>query len=58
VEANWNKNVLDFSRPGVDGHIEVSAEEVTVTARLSFLLLPIKGAIEQEISKYLEQEFG
>lgn len=58
VEASWNKNTLCFERAGVDGEISVSANHVSVHANISFLLLPIKSAIEQEIHKYLDHEFG
>ncbi len=58
VQAQWQKNTLEFSRPGVEGEIAVTDDEVKVSANISFLLLPIKSAIEQEIRKYLEQEFG
>lgn len=58
IEAAWNRNTLEFSRSGVEGEIAVSAEKVTVHATISFLLLPIKGMIEQEIRRYFDQEFG
>lgn len=58
VDASWNKNTLEFSRSGVHGTIAVSADHVSVHAQISFLLLPIKGTIEQEIRRYLDQEFG
>jgi len=58
VEAHWNKHTLEFSRTGVHGEIAVTADHVSVRAQISFLLLPIKGAIEQEIRRYLDQEFG
>lgn len=58
VEYGWTGNRLDFSRGGVDGHIAVSAKEVHVTASLGFFLMAIKGPIEREIHKYLEEEFS
>ena len=58
VDYGWNDNVLDFSRAGVDGHIALTKTEVKVKADISFLMLPIKGAIEDEIRKHLEAEFG
>ena len=45
--------------PGkVEGEIAVEADSVSVHADISWLLLPIKSAIEQEIGRYLDQEFG
>ena len=58
VEYAWSGNRLDFSRSGVDGHIAVSAKEVHVTASLGFLLMAIRGPIEREILRYLEEEFS
>ncbi len=58
IEAEWNRNTLEFSRSGVDGEIAVTVDSVSVHADISWLLLPIKSAIEQEISRYLDQEFG
>jgi len=58
VEYGWNGNTMEFSRGGVDGHIKVLAREVHVTATLGFLLWAIKGPIENEIERYLDEEFG
>ncbi|MCX7033524.1 MAG: polyhydroxyalkanoic acid system family protein [Arenimonas sp.] len=58
VEYGWNGNSMEFSRGGVDGHIAVSAKEIHVTATLGFLLGAIRGPIEREILRYLDEEFG
>lgn len=58
VECAWQGNRLDFSRGGVDGHIAVSTREIHVTATLGFFLMAIRGPIEREINRYLEEEFG
>ncbi len=58
VEYGWDGNRMLFSRGGVDGLIAVSAKEVHVTATLGFLLGAIKGPIEREIQRYLDEEFG
>jgi putative polyhydroxyalkanoate system protein len=57
VEYDWSGNTLNFSRSGVDGQIAVSAKEVHVVANLSFLLTMLKGPVEKEIHRYLEEEF-
>jgi putative polyhydroxyalkanoate system protein len=57
VEYGWEGNMMQFSRSGVDGHIQVSGKEVHVTATLGFLLMAIRGPIEREIHKYLDEEF-
>lgn len=58
INAEWNGNTLEFSRTGVEGTIAVDKDSVAVHADISFLLSPIKGAIESEIKRYLDQEFG
>ncbi len=58
VEYGWNGNSLEFSRGGVDGHIAVSSKEIHVTATLGFLMSAIRGPIEREIQRYLDEEFG
>ncbi len=58
VECGWNGNTMEFSRSGVDGHIAVTGKEIHVTASLGFLLMAIKGPIEREIHRYLDEEFG
>ncbi|KFN44459.1 polyhydroxyalkanoic acid system family protein [Arenimonas oryziterrae] len=58
VACEWDGNTLNFSRPGVDGHIKVSAKSVHVTAELGFLLMMLKDSVEREIHRYLDEEFG
>lgn len=58
VDTEWDENVLFFSRSGVNGRIVVDEGHVLVEADISFLLLPIKPAIESEIRRHLEIEFG
>lgn len=57
VEYDWSGNTLNFSRSGVDGHIDVSAKDVHVSVNLSFMLMMIKSSVEKEIHRYLEDEF-
>ena len=58
VSCSWDGNTLNFKRSGVDGHIKVSARQIHVTAQLGFLLMAIRGSVEREIHRYLEEEFG
>lgn len=58
VSHEWEGNTLHFSRPGVDGHIALGKGSVTVEATLGFLLMVIKSSVEDEIERYLDQEFG
>lgn len=58
VDTEWDGDVLFFERVGVNGRIVVDPDRILVEADISFLLLPIRGAIESEIRRYLEEEFG
>jgi putative polyhydroxyalkanoate system protein len=58
VECQWQGSTLNFSRSGVDGQIEVGADEVRVAADLGFLLLALKPTVENEIHRYLDEAFG
>jgi putative polyhydroxyalkanoate system protein len=58
VEYDWSGNTLNFSRSGVDGQIAVTDKQVHVVANLSFMLTMIKGSVEREIHRYLEEEFS
>jgi putative polyhydroxyalkanoate system protein len=58
VTHEWEGNVLHFSRTGVDGHIELGKGVVKVNVRLGFLLMAIRSAVENEILRVLDEEFG
>ena len=58
VEYEWRGNTLAFARTGVSGRIALQKGAVEVLADLSFLLGALKPAVEREIQKYLEREFG
>lgn len=56
VKASWEDNVLHFRRPGVDGRITIDSNIVHVDADLNFMLTPIKGRVESEIRRYLDEQ--
>lgn len=58
IDYGWDGNTLDFSRSGVDGKIALTAKQVHVTAKLGFLLGAMKGPIESEIRRVLDERFG
>lgn len=58
VTCAWDGDVLGFRRSGVDGAIALAADEVRVTARLGFLLSAMRGPIESEIRRVLQERFG
>jgi putative polyhydroxyalkanoate system protein len=58
VEYHWDADVLHFTRGGVDGHIALAPRELHVTAQLGFLLGAMKGPIEAEIRRVLDERFA
>ncbi len=57
MESGWDGDVLNFSRSGVEGRIELAAKEVQVHAKLGFLAGMFKDSIEQEIRRALDENF-
>jgi len=58
LECGWDGNILRFHRSGVEGEIAVAAKAIRVNARLGFLLFAIRPAIEREIHRVMDEEFG
>lgn len=57
VTWGWDGNVCHFERAGVHGRITLAPKRVHVHAEIGFMLLAIRGAIEREVRRYLEEEF-
>ena len=57
MDYRWEGDVLHFVRSGVDGHIALTPKQVQVTAKLGFLLSAMKGPIESEIRRVLDERF-
>lgn len=55
VEYRWEDDTLHFDGQGADGHIEVHEDAVQVAIDLSFFLKPMRGQIESEAERYLDQ---
>ncbi|HEY5804514.1 MAG TPA: polyhydroxyalkanoic acid system family protein [Lysobacter sp.] len=58
MDYAWAGDVLNFNRSGVDGHIALEPEQLHVTAKLGFLLSTMKGPIEAEIKRVLDERFA
>ncbi|TWI11634.1 polyhydroxyalkanoic acid system family protein [Aerolutibacter ruishenii] len=58
VDHHWDGDLLHFTRSGVDGHIALQPGNVHVTAKLGFLLGALKGPIESEIRRVLDERFA
>lgn len=57
IEYDWDGDTLNFMRSGVDGKIRLSPKQLHVTAQLGFLLSTLKGPIESEIRRVLQEKF-
>ena len=58
MQSRWEGDTLRFSRSGVNGAIAVGSDAIHVTADLGLMLSPLKGMIEQEIRRKLDEHFG
>ncbi|RPE81754.1 polyhydroxyalkanoic acid system family protein [Vulcaniibacterium tengchongense] len=58
VDYLWQGDTLAFSRSGVDGKIALAPQQLHITANLGFLLGAMKGPIEAEIRRVLNERFG
>ena len=58
IKHHWDGDLLHFERSGVNGIIRVNKADVHVTADLGFLLGAMKGMIEAEIHRELDENFG
>lgn len=58
LAGEWRGDTLGFSRPGVTGSIAVEREAIEVRAQLGMMLTPLKGVVEQEIRRKLEELFA
>jgi putative polyhydroxyalkanoate system protein len=54
----WEGEVLRFQRPGVEGKLTLGHKEVTINAKLGFLLAMMKPKIERSIHENLDKIFG
>lgn len=58
MDSQWEGDTLNFSRSGVKGSIAVASNEIHVNAELGMMLVPLKGMVEQEIRRKLDEHFA
>lgn len=58
IDYEWEGNTLNFHRSGISGVMAVDKKHVAISAKLSFLLRPIKSKIEREIHRFCDENFG
>lgn len=57
-DYEWDEHdTLHFSRSGVDGKIALLPKELRIDAKLGLLLSAMKGPIELEIRRVLDERF-
>ena len=54
----WDGDEVSFERLGLSGNMHVGKNEIRLDVELSFLLLPLKGPIEQAIHRELDALLG
>lgn len=57
MDGQWQGDTFSFSRPGVNGSIAVESDAIQVRADLGMMLAPLKGMVEQEIRRKLDEHF-
>lgn len=57
IRHEWDGDRVEFSRGGVQGHIEIELHAVHVHARLGLMLAAMKPVIEREIQSCLDRAF-
>lgn len=57
MDTHWEGDLMHFRRSGVDGHIALAPHQLHVSAQLGFLLSAMKGPIEAEIRRVLDERF-
>ena len=58
INYGWEGDHIHFERPGVHGMITVRENEIRIKATLGIMLIFLKPLIEDEITDYLENQFG
>ena len=58
INYGWEEDHIHFERPGVHGMITVRENEIRIKATLGIMLIFLKPLIEDEITDYLENQFG
>jgi len=55
IEYQWEGDTLVFTRPGVDGVIQVEAARIVVSVTLGFMVGIFRAGIEQSIHEHLDR---
>jgi putative polyhydroxyalkanoate system protein len=58
TDGQWQGDTLQFARSGVKGSITLHDDAIAVAVELGMMLSPMKGMIEQEIRRKLDEHFA
>ncbi|MGB5277882.1 MAG: polyhydroxyalkanoic acid system family protein [Gammaproteobacteria bacterium] len=58
AKYTWEGDRLVFKRSGANGHIDIADGAVDVEIKLSMVLTPLKGKIEQTVNNYLNERLA
>ncbi len=58
LRSHWRDDTLIFERPGANGELAISGEEVILTVSLGGLLNALKPSLEREIQRQFDAVFG
>lgn len=58
LRSEWQGNVLHFTRTGLNGTLEVGAQDLRLAVTLSFLLKALRGSLERAIHEELDGLFA
>lgn len=57
LKGGWEGNVLRFERPGVNGSLAISDQDLRLSVALGFLLKAMKASIEKAVEHELDSLF-
>lgn len=58
VDSRWEGDVLHFKRSGIDGQITLQPGQLQVNAKLGLMFAAMKGRIEKEMRRVLDERFS
>jgi putative polyhydroxyalkanoate system protein len=58
LRGDWKGDTLHFERPGVNGTLAVSDQDVHLSVALGFLLKAMKGSIQASVEQELDKLFA
>ena len=58
ADYDWEGDNLSFKRSGASGKISIGKQDLEVDIKLSMLLTPLKGKIEQTVNDYLDEHLA